>query len=133
MTQLRECPFCNEKDELSIMVNNAGGTMYQVRCDNCGIVNAWQFTATKAIEIWNTRAIDKTKFTKGQHLTSMREVYEALLLGHKVQNDEDPGYFYFHEDDGFMSTEGNDKADDHDRMSRNTLGFSNYEYWEILE
>lgn len=73
------------------------------------------------------------KFTKGQRLKSMREIYEALLLGHKVQNDEDPGYFYFHEDDGFMSTEGNDAEDDHDRMSRNTLSFSYYKWWEILE
>lgn len=53
MSELKICPFCEEKYVLYL--NTDAGGLYYVLCDNCGIESHNYKTEKDAIEAWNTR------------------------------------------------------------------------------
>lgn len=74
--------------------------------------------------------LSEPKFTKGRRLTSMREVYEALLAGHKIKNsftvgDYDSWDIFWWDDNVGAKCTGCRK--------QNLPLFDECEWWEILE
>ena len=56
MAELKPCPFCGGEADC----NNAGflkngKPMWAVECVNCGMVTAFFYTDSEAIEVWNKR------------------------------------------------------------------------------
>lgn len=64
MQKLKPCPFCGEKDNLSIR-KWSGWNNHFVRCESCFAIvpdpSATDFTKKEAIEAWNRRVDDDTE------------------------------------------------------------------------